>query len=175
MHRTEIYTNSMPFEDHVYANGDIVRIDRSAAQVKNILKDYGITSDNVLWAGVTFPYGLYTHSTLSYYQSGTSPFGSNNWYGTKKNLTTGEIRYKVEDSSYSGDFASKTITYTSSGDILSYDYYAYWTIEEAKSFCSLHNLTYPIPSLYEDNVWIWGVTYDLSNNPVVVKAYRKVR
>lgn len=176
MNRIDTYMSGLPFTDHVYENKQVVRIDSSAAQVSELLQHYGVTTtENIIWGGLTKPYGIYTNPTLSYYKAGTAPFGNNTWYGVKKDLETGVLTYKVEDPSYNGTAASKASHYSSNGIILSYDLYYYWTVEQATEFCTENNVPYPATPFVEPRVWIWGVSYSLQNTIIAVKAYVEVK
>lgn len=164
------------FVDHVYSNGEIVRIDKSASLQADLLSGLEFT-DSVLWAGSTAPYKLYTNQTLSVYCTTTSlpfnkplPFGGG-FYGIKLDTVTGEKWYKIEEYDYSGDYDVKTCTYTESGELVGIDYYFEGSVADAKAYATLHGLSFPVPASVEQDVWLWGVYYGLESTPQVMKAY----
>ena len=177
--RMEYALTGQFFEDEVYSDGRVVRIERPPSQLDGELNGY-CDSENVLWWGITEPYTNYSNQTISYYRNGTAPFGENDWYGVKVDTVTGDTWYKVQDNDYflleNREFSAKAITYDSNGSILGYDYYMeHWTPEEAFEYCLSNNLSYPFvgpKSSLTLAVWIWGVTCDTSGTPKTVKAYR---
>ncbi|MDG1858268.1 MAG: hypothetical protein P8I94_04145 [Emcibacteraceae bacterium] len=168
------------FEDEVYSKGRVVRIERSPSQLGTELEGYCNDTTDLLWWGITEPYTNYPNKTISYYTKGTAPFGDNDWYGVKTDTVTGETWYKVQVNSYfleeNTQFDAKAETYTSSGDLIGYDYYIHnWTPEQAEAYCAQHGLVYafsPLNKNCEGTVWIWGITCSLDNTPVCLKAYR---
>lgn len=173
------YMSGKTFVDHVYANGEVVRIDKSAAQQADLLAPYNF-SGNVLWAGSTNPYKLYTNNTLSVYcLSSELPLpkafpGTVGLYGVKIDTVTNEKWYKLEDHSYSGTYDVKTETYTEDGTLVGVDYYWVASVESAKTYAETHALTFPVPESQENNVWLWGAYYALGSTPLVMKAYVEV-
>lgn len=170
------YITGQDFTDHVYANGQVVRVDKSAAQCADILSGYSF-EDTPIWAGVTAPYKLYNNETLSVYCVGAPSFIStdlNTLYGIKIDTVTNTRLYKFQDFDYLGMFDCKVATYDSTGNILGFDYYFESSISDAKSFATLHNLVFPVPQDKESSVWVWGAYYGLDKDPQVMKAYVEV-
>jgi hypothetical protein len=164
--RTIEQFNGLVFTDEVYANGEIVRVDKDASQCADLIAEYNM--ENVIWCGVTSPYKIYKNPTVSFYKWGACPNGvESTWHGVKIDTVTGEILYKINT-------GSKSLTYLDT-EIIAVDYYYSWTPAEAQEYCQQNGLSYPISSDIEDEVWIWGVSCDLNETPETVKAYRWVR
>lgn len=180
--RLETYFSGKPFEDHIYAEGKLVRIDKDAKTQAPYLFDLDLPG-NPIWAGFTEPYKLYENPTLSVYVHGLPQIPSNyhtdftqGFYGIKIDQVTGERLYKVEDHSYPGGFyAFRTLTYNEQEELLGVDYYFYAKVAEAKAYAHIHDLVFPVPEELESKVWLWGSYYGLEESPKVMKAYVEIK
>ena len=178
MNRIQTYISGEPFVDHVYAEGNLVRVDKSAKQMRTHLDELPFDTSKAIWAGVTNPYKHpYKYPSMSVYIAGNPPIDVPHlgWYGIKYDYGNSDILYKIQDIETVNPFSSITAqcsakTFTASGEELPYyDYYLESTVEEMRAFCEEHSLAFPCEDT--TNIWYWGVTTH-GSLPMVVKAYR---
>lgn len=170
------------FIDHVYANNQVVRIDKSAAQQTDLLSSYTF-DDPVIWAGSTTAYKLYENTTISVYCSGTVPLslsncpheGADESYGIKIDTVTNTRMYKVQDWTYEGSMDCAVYTYDSSGNRIGKDWYIACSVTKAKEIATKYSLSFPCPESVENDAWCWGVYGEATDTggwrPSLMKAY----